>query len=303
MSLVSIVIPCYGGSRYLAMAIESCLRQTYRELDVIVVDDASPDDCAEIAERFARSDSRVRVIRRPQNGGVSRAFNTGMEAARGAYLTRLAQDDIFDESAVDVMVRRLEELPEAGLVYCDSHVIDDEGNVIDHICVPPPEEVLAFRNRIGLCVMWRRAVWEQVGGFDPRFDTAEDFDYWLRIAQAFPITKCPAPAPFFVRAHQACGSKQFFEKQERATLEVVRTRFPSGSLRERFLKRKALANAMFSASTDYSAMLKQHVQAIQRVLWSLLIYPFPFKRDEWTPTLVRPKALVVYTMRWIGLRD
>ena len=201
------------------------------------------------------------------------------------------------------MLRHLQERPEAGLVYCDSHVIDESGNVIGRISAPEPAEALAFRNRLGLCVMWRRAVWEKVGGFDPRFDTAEDFEYWLRIAQAFSLTKCPGVAPFYVRVHDAMGSVQFFEKQERATLEVVNCRLPSGSLRQRLLKRKALANAIFSASTDYSSMLRQQVPAITRVLRSLVIWPFPFRRDEWAPPLVRPRALVVYTLRLIGLRN
>ena len=137
-NLVSIIVPCYRGSRFLAEAIESCLRQTHRELEVIVVDDASPDDCAEIAERYARSDSRVRVIRRPENGGVSRAFNSGLEAARGEYLTRLAQDDVFGESAIEVMLRQLQDHPDAGLVYCDGHVIDERGAVKQRFCLPEP---------------------------------------------------------------------------------------------------------------------------------------------------------------------
>src|SRR3954470_14326108 len=128
-NLVSIIIPCYGGARFLPEAIESCLRQTHRELEVIVVDDSSPDDSAAVAQSYAASDSRVRLIRRPQNGGVSRALNTGLEAARGAYLTRLAQDDLFDESAIGVMQKHLMERPEAGLVYCDYYVINDRGTV------------------------------------------------------------------------------------------------------------------------------------------------------------------------------
>src|SRR5271166_1173881 len=198
-NLVSIIIPCYRGSRFLAEAIESCLRQTHRELEVIVVDDASPDDCAAIAERYVRSDDRVSLIRRPENGGVSRAFNSGLEAARGDYLSRLAQDDVFGESAMEVMLRHLQERPEAGLVYCDFQVIDERGEVKRRVHLPEPDEVLSIRNRLCLCVMWRRAVWEMVGGFDPRFDTAEDFEYWLRIAQWFPITKCPGVAPFCAR--------------------------------------------------------------------------------------------------------
>ena len=302
-NLVSIIIPCYRGSRFLAEAIESCLRQTHRELEVIVVDDASPDDCAEIAERYVRSDDRVRLIRRPENGGVSRAFNSGLEASRGEYLTRLAQDDVFGDSAIEVMVRHLQKHPEAGLVYCDGQVIDERGVVKRRFHLAEPDEVLSFRNGLGLCVMWRRAVWERVGGFDPRFDTAEDFEYWLRIAQAFPLTKCPGVAPFYVRHHDDMGSVQFYEKQERASLDVLRCRYPSGgSLRQRLLKRKAMAHALFSASTDYSAVGGRQLSALARVLRSFVLWPFPYGRGELSQPLARPKALVVYSLRLIGMK-
>src|SRR6059036_3925673 len=89
--LVSVVIPCYGGARFLAEAIESCLGQTFGDREVIVVDDASPDASAEVAARYARADGRVRLLRRQTNGGVSKAFNTGFRRARGEYFSRLAQ--------------------------------------------------------------------------------------------------------------------------------------------------------------------------------------------------------------------
>jgi hypothetical protein len=85
--LVSIVIPCYKGERWLGEAIESCLAQTYSPIEIILVDDASPDSCAAIAERYAEVDARVRVLRRPQNGGVSRAFNAGFEIASPLIVT------------------------------------------------------------------------------------------------------------------------------------------------------------------------------------------------------------------------
>ena len=302
-NLVSIVIPCYRGSRFLPEAIESCLRQTHCELEIIVVDDASPDDCAAIAERYARSDSRVRVIRRPENGGVSRAFNSGLAAAGGEYLSRLAQDDVFDESAIEVMVRHLQERPDAGLVYCDFHAIDDRGVVKRRFHLPEPDEALSFKNRLGLCVMWRRAVWEKVGGFDPRFDTSEDFEYWLRIAQSFPIAKCPDVAPFYVRFHDAMGSIRYFEKQERASIEAVNRWFPSGrSLRHCLLKRKALAYAIFSASTNYSTAGRRQVSALVRVFRSFLLWPFPYGPGELPQPFARPKALVVYLLRLLGMK-
>ncbi len=302
-NLVSIIIPCYRGSRFLAEAIESCLRQTHRELEIIVVDDASPDQCAEIGDRYAQTDARVRVIRRAENGGVSRAFNTGFEAAQGAYLTRLAQDDHFGESAIEVMLRHLRQNPDAGLVYCDSHVIDEHGTVIGRCTVPEPDKVLSFRNGVGLCVMWRRTVWEKVGGFDPRFDTAEDFEYWLRISQAFPLTKCPDVAPFYQRNHGHMASVLHFEKQERATIAAVRSRFPTGgSLRQRLLKPKALAYAIFSASNDCSRGGGKQISALARLFRSFLLWPFPFGPGELGQSMARPKALIVYSLRLIGVK-
>src|SRR5262245_52586381 len=124
--LVSIVIPCYNGARYVGAAIESCLRQTYSLLEVIVVDDASPDCCAEIADRYARQNGRVRVIRRGKNGGVSRAFNSGFRAARGEYYARLAQDDLFREDAIALLLQYLTDRPELGLVYADMQIVDEQ---------------------------------------------------------------------------------------------------------------------------------------------------------------------------------
>jgi glycosyltransferase involved in cell wall biosynthesis len=212
--LVSIVIPCYRGDRYLAEAIESCLQQTYEKIEVIVVDDASPDDCAAISERFARREGRVRVVCRPVNGGVARAFNSGFEVARGEYFTRLAQDDLFRKDAIAIMVGHARKHPEAGLVYCDQQTIDERGRVIGFHAAASPEEFRADRRCLGVCVLWPRFVWEKVGQFDPEFDAAEDYEYWLRIIRHFPMSKCQGEAPLFFRIHSLQGSNQQALRQE-----------------------------------------------------------------------------------------
>lgn len=215
--LVSIVIPCYKGSRFLAAAIESCLAQTYRDIELIVVDDASPDDCAAIAARYATKDRRLRLIRRPTNGGIARAFNTGFASARGEYFTRLAQDDLFQEDAIEIMRRELAADPKAGLVYCDCQMMDAAGTVVDYRRTSEPEEALAHDNRVGTCVMWRRTVWQAVGEFDPSFDTAEDYEYWLRLSKRFPLRKCRDVAPFYIRVHDTMNTKVQAVRQEIAT--------------------------------------------------------------------------------------
>ncbi len=202
-SLVSVVIPCYKGSRFVAQAIESCLNQTYRELEVIVVDDASPENDAEIADSYVARDPRVRVLRHSKNGGVSRAYNTGFAVARGDFFSRLSQDDIYREDAFAIMVRHLQAAaPEVGLVYCDMQKVDENGRYLSTwYQSPDPENALFPTQEVGLCVMWRRSVWETVGPFRPLFDFAEDYDFYLRLSRRFRLAKCGDEAPMFFRCH------------------------------------------------------------------------------------------------------
>jgi glycosyltransferase involved in cell wall biosynthesis len=245
-ALVSIVIPCYKGARFLPEAIQSCQKQTHRNLEIIVVDDASPDDCARIAEDFARLDPRVRVVRRSANGGVSRAFNTGYSEAKGDYQTRLAQDDLFQEDAVSIMVRHLEQHPQAGLVYCDQQYINEQGEFLSRAHLPGPDQLLEAGNKFGLCFLWRKGIWEKVGGFNPQFDTAEDYDYLIRVHQEFSITHCSGSAPLFMRVHSGMGSQLFAARQELLGASVFARHCPNPIIR-----RKKLSQGHFNAGYIY----------------------------------------------------
>ncbi len=212
--VVSVVIPCYKGSRFLAESIESCLAQTFRDLEVIVVDDASPERDAEIAEAIAARDPRVRVVRHPRNRGVSEAYNTGYRLARGDFFTRLSQDDLFRSDAIALLLDRLRAEPDVGLVYCDMQKIDEAGNILALWPQgPDPDHALFPTQEVGLCVMWRRTVYEVVGPFRSRFDFAEDYEFYLRVSRRFRLAKCGDEAPFFFRCHPHQGSAVFEKKQ------------------------------------------------------------------------------------------
>ncbi len=213
--LVSVVIPCYKGSRFLAQAIESCLNQTYRELEVIVVDDASPENDAEIAESYQARDCRVKVLRHAKNGGVSRAYNTGFAAARGEFFTRLSQDDVYREDAFEIMVRCLVAAPEdVGLVYCDMQKVDENGKFLSiWYQSRDPENALFPVGQAGMCVMWRRAAYETVGPFRPLFDLVEDYEFQLRLSRRYRLARCGDEAPLFFRCHTAQGGKARQRKQ------------------------------------------------------------------------------------------
>jgi len=220
-SLVSILVPVYNGARYLAPALTSCLEQSHRELEVVVVDDASTDGSLALAREFERRDARVRVLARGENGGISRALNDGLRAARGDYLTRLAQDDGFRPDAIAYLVAALERMPEAGLVYGNMMIIDGAGQPIHPLIMAPPERVLFPANRLGLYAMWRRAVWEKVGDFCSACDTAEDYDYWLRVSRHFSLRKAGEEIPFYFRYHPEQGSVRSEHRQRIATRRAL----------------------------------------------------------------------------------
>lgn len=108
--LISVVVPLYRVEAEMPLCVDSVLAQTYDRLDVILVDDGSPDGCGRLAEDYARRDARVRAIHR-ENGGLSAARNTGTLAAKGDYITYVDGDDFLHPVCVEMPVRADRALP------------------------------------------------------------------------------------------------------------------------------------------------------------------------------------------------
>ncbi len=182
--LVSIVLPVYNGSRYLDQSIESCLSQTYLNWELVIVDDASTDSTPAIINRHINTDSRIQSIRHEANRKMTVALNTGFSQAKGDYLTYTSDDNCFRPQALEVMVDFLESHPEFDIVYCDFTTIDAEGRPLNNISVQQPEKV--FKGNIhGACFLFRRAVFEKLGGYNEEFMLAQDYDFWLRASIYF----------------------------------------------------------------------------------------------------------------------
>jgi len=184
--LVSIVLPTYNGSRYLPEAIESCLAQTHQDWELIVVDDCSRDSTPEIITRYVAQDPRIRTIRHPSNQKLPRALNTGHAAARGTYLTWISDDNRYLPLALEEMTRFLEEHPTVGVVYADCVMINDRGEYLQDWPAQPASRI-AYMNSLRACFLYRRSVYEMVGGYDANQFLAEDWDFWLRAARHFAL--------------------------------------------------------------------------------------------------------------------
>lgn len=184
--LISIVLPTYNGSRYLREAIESCRTQTYQNWELILVDDCSTDATPDIIAEYTRRDRRIRSIRHEVNKKLPAALNTGHAAARGEYLTWTSDDNRLLPSAIEEMARFLEEHPRVGVVYTDAVLIDETGQYMRDFPALPASR-LAYMDALGACFLYRRTVYETLGGYDTELFLAEDYEYWLRAHRQFEL--------------------------------------------------------------------------------------------------------------------
>ena len=182
--MVSIIIAVYNGERYLAEAIESALAQTYRPTEVIVVDDGSTDQTANIA----RSYKEVQYIYQP-NQGVAVARNRGLEAAQGEFIAFLDADDIWVPDKLGMQVRYLIDHPHIGGTIGRCQNFLDPGVTVS----PQAESVLLDREYMALMTLVaRKTVFEQAGGFDSSYRVGSDFEWFVRAKDAgIPMASLP----------------------------------------------------------------------------------------------------------------
>lgn len=121
---ISVIVPMYNVEKYIAYALTSLQKQTYKNLEIIVVNDGSPDGSLAIAEKFAKDDARIKVITR-KNGGLSAARNTGIQNATGRYLMFLDSDDYIHPNFFELLVKKVQEDPNLDMVSVRAKIVQD----------------------------------------------------------------------------------------------------------------------------------------------------------------------------------
>ena len=208
---VSIIIPVYNGSDYLHKAIDSALAQTYRNIEVIVVNDGSSDEgkTEKIALSYGKS---IRYFQK-QNGGVASALNLGIHEMLGEYASWLSHDDVFypDKIASQISFLNLQNSPNT-ILYGDYDIINAKSEIVGYIdLIDPP---LSGQMRFALTVRYPihgcttfipRCCFEQGGMFDEDLRTTQDYDLWFRFAGMFPFVH-QAKRLIQSRHHEAQGT-------------------------------------------------------------------------------------------------
>ena len=220
MHKVSVVIPAYNRARFLPECLESVLGQTFRDFEILVIDDGSTDNTPEVVAAYCPP---VRYVCQ-ENQGMIAAYNKGIELARGEYIAILDSDDVLLEDALRLRVDIMDRYPEVGFSYGQAHIIDEESRMLrlrrrrskGPFVWQGKEEIgrLLLGNYIPCStVMIRRSCFEVVGLFDSTFrQGSEDFDMWLRLAKRYDVAYIDKPlAKFRVHAQTISAGRQVEE--------------------------------------------------------------------------------------------
>ena len=181
---VSVIIPCYNHARYLPEAVASVVGQTFREWEIVVVDDGSADDTAAVAERLiAAHPERAMCLLRQPNRGVGASRNAGIRAARGEYILPLDADDTIEPELLAETIAVLDARPELGFVYTDVRVFGEQTSILSGGSYSLAK--LRFDCLMLNPTLFRKRAWDETGGFceSMRFGY-EDWDFWLSLANA-----------------------------------------------------------------------------------------------------------------------
>jgi len=201
---VSIVLPIYNGERHMRQSIESCLGQSHKNIELIIVDDGSTDKSLEITSSY--KDSRIKRVRHETNKGLPAALNAGFEKATGEYLTWTSDDNYYAESAVEDMVSFLKE-KKGDFVYCDFYRFGDEDPENRMLVNSTPISTMEKENCVGACFLYSKKVRQAVGNYNQEKELAEDYDYWARVSKKFPMLHLAKPL-YFYREHKTSLSRE-----------------------------------------------------------------------------------------------
>lgn len=295
MPKVSVVIPAYNAMAYLPETVESVLRQTFTDYEVLIVDDGSSDQILSWVSQV--TDPRVKLISQ-QNQGVSVARNTGIAQAQGEYVAFLDADDLWEPTKLEKQVRCLEDNPAVGLVYTWTALIDQWGKPTSRVWISHIEgnvwEQIVVEDMIsnGSSPMVRRSCFETAGVFDPNLISSEDRDMWTRIAARYPFAVVKEILTFYRRHPGNTTNKR--QKMIQDLRQVIEKTFQSAPLELLYLRNRSYG-VMNLCQAWNSIDERNYKEALHFQRQAILHHPQVRFSDNYLRL-----SLAIAMMRWFG---
>ena len=259
---VSVVMPVHNGMPFVGESVASILGQSFGAFELVIGDDGSDDGTAELLERWARRDSRVRLARRERKSGIAASFNWVMSLARAPLVAIAHADDLAHPERLRRQVAALRARPDAAAVGALSRGIDARGRLVQ-----PPNywrltRVSPFAPFVHSSVMLRRDRFERAGGYDAQADYWEDLDLYWRLLETGPILVLPEILSSYRHSHASVRSRESVERVENALELMYRS------------------TACYAARRDHRPLLRRGAAAV--VGAGAKIHPRIFVARSWT---------------------
>ena len=243
MPTISVIIPVYNGEKTIKQTIESVLNQTFRDFELLIINDGSQDATLEIIQ--AINDERIQVFSY-QNSGVSASRNRALTKAKGEFISFIDADDLWTPNKLELQFKALQDNPQAAVAYSWSDWIDESGQFLrsgGHITVNGKAyEKLLLRDFIesGSNPLIRKQALDEVGCFEQSVTPAEDWDMWLRLAARYEFVTVEVPQIFYRISPNSASFN--IVKMEAGSLKVIERVFAQAPESLQDLKRETLAS-------------------------------------------------------------
>jgi glycosyltransferase involved in cell wall biosynthesis len=243
MPVISVIIPVYNGEKTIRETIESVLSQTFKDFELIVINDGSKDTTLEIVERI--QDPRLKVFSY-RNAGQATSRNRGIAHACGEYISFIDADDLWTPNKLEAQLRALQDNPQAAVAYSWTKCIDEFGQFSrrgSHISVTGDvyaKLLLIDFIENGSNPLIRTQALAEVGGFDESMTPSEDRDLWLRLAARYHFVAVPSPQILYRQSVNSESANVL--RMEAASLRVIEQAFTQAPESLQHLKKHSLAN-------------------------------------------------------------
>jgi len=222
---VSVIIPTYNRADLLPRAIDSALNQTYKDFELIIVDDGSTDNTKKIVEEYQKKDERIKYLWEENSSGPARPYNLALKQCQGEYIAFLDSDDVWLPEKLEKQIAIFEEYDgkiNLGLVICEAYVVDANGNEKGKFnfrynnLLNPEKYALFFKERDETslsCVVVKKEIFKNIGYFDENFKLAADIDIYLRILKKYYFYFLKEPLVKYTQSDRSLSNEQFWIKQ------------------------------------------------------------------------------------------
>ena len=277
--MVSVIMPLYNAERFLDETIQSVLNQTYKNYELIIIDDCGQDGSLDIAKKYAKQDKRIKIYSNKENKGIAYSRNRGLHEARGEYIALLDDDDIAMPNRLELQVKYLDNHPEIGTIGGNAQWIDENNNVIRETIdvVSDPDTIrmfFLFRNLFNNSEMtFRKSIVEKNGiKYHDGYYGMEDFHFWvcfLHFSKATMLTDLLLKKRVFAHNETnknknnkaALRAQKFFELQK---LSLTLAGFTI-DLKDEYVLKKYLAE------NDYFCKNMSELEELKSFLLNILI--------------------------------